>query len=278
MRTRSTNKQMFALGEPPPETIELAGRRYRLVRVFKHDFWAATCLYSPQAPGTKVVAKFGRSQDFCGLPMNWVGRLLSRREEAVYKALESIDGVPRWMGRIGDIGYAVEYVHARPLDHLAAPPDGFFDRLRELFDAVHARGVAYCDANKRSNILIGPSGKPFLIDYQISIRRRDDLPLPIRSIVRRFVDYMCRKDLYHLYKHKRRLRPDELTEVEDALSRERTSLHLVHRKLTKPYRTVRRWFLRRQYQKGRLLSPTADLEDHYQPEKAKWRKAKETDP
>jgi hypothetical protein len=85
------------------------------------------------------------------------------------------------------------------------------------------------------------------------------------------VRYVADRDLYHLYKHKRRLAPAELTPEEGALSRQRGGLHALHRAVTTPWRSVRRWFLRRQYEKGALVSPTGQLEDHHQPEKATWR-------
>lgn len=269
---------MFALRRPPPERMELAGRRYRLVRVFKHDFFAATCLYqlhdasAPPGAAAKIVVKFCRDQSFCGLPMDWIGKLLCDREEAIYKLLAGLAGVPRWVARPGAFACAVEYIDSKPLDHFHSPPAGFFDRLRELFDALHARGVAYCDANKRSNILVGPDDRPFLVDYQLAIRRRDELPWPLNAILRRVVAYLADKDIYHLCKHKRRLCPNEMTDEELVISRRRGGLHRLHRQLTKPYRALRRKFLASQYDKGRLVSPTADLEDHHQPEKATWRK------
>ena len=276
-----TNTQMFALREAPPSAVELGGRRYRFVRVFKHDFLAATCLYesddlSAGAAGPaeieKVVVKFGRTQPFCGFGTSWYARLMHNHEEAIYRTLAGVRGVPRWVGSVGATGYAIEYIDARPLDHDPPPPKGFFEKLRVLFDEIHARGVGYCDANKRSNILIADSGEPFLVDYQIAIRRRDNWPWPLRQLTRAAVDYFARKDLYHLYKHKRRISPEELTPEEKRLSRRRTGLHLVHRKLTKHYRRLRRGFLSWQDRAGRLVSPSAEMEDHDQPEKATWRK------
>jgi len=282
---KAHNTQMFALRDPPPATMRLAGGRYELVRIFKHDFFAATCLYrladgganegAAGGPFPKLVVKFCRTQGFCGLPGRWVGELLCDREQAIYEILTDVRGVPRWVDRIDRTSYAIQYIEGRPLDHPPGPPPGFFQRLRELFDAIHARGVGYCDANKLSNILISPDGEPFLVDYQISIRRRDDWPRPLRTIMRAIVDYVAEKDIYHLCKHKRHLSPQELTPEEDALSRRRRGPHLLHRKLTKPWRALRRRFLRRQYEKGRLVSPTADLEDHHQPEKATWRTQRE---
>jgi hypothetical protein len=266
---------MFALAAPPPQRVRLRGSEYRLVRVFKHDFWAATCLYAATAPHAaelpRVVVKFGRARDFCGLPLAWYARWTRARERAAYRRLAGLRGVPRWAGEPDATSFAIEYVDAAPLDHIDAPPPGFFQKLRRLMDAVHARGVGYCDANKRSNILVDRDGEPWLIDFQISIRTRPDWPAPLRGLVRRLVDYMQQKDLYHLYKHKRRLAPGELTEAEAELSRRRTGLHALHRRLTKPYRRFRRRFLRRQHSAGRLKSPTEQLEDHHQPEKATWR-------
>jgi hypothetical protein len=312
MRHRFRNTQMFALARPPAERMELAGATYVLERVFKHDFWAATCLYERKRgqatlsavqtestqekrgtmengdshhfpprkmetvplfpwPPAKAVVKFGRVQPFWGFPLEWVGRLLRANEREAYRLLEGVPGVPRWIASSGRTGYAVEYVEGRALDRKEAPPTGFFDRLRELFDALHARGLAYCDSNKRSNILIGLDGRPWLVDYQISVRRRDDLPWPLRAMVAAAVRYLATADLYHLYQHKRRLAPRELRPEEEALARKPTGLLALHRMLTDPYRALRRRFLRQQYEKGALESPTAGLEDYYMPEKDSWR-------
>ncbi|MFP4053394.1 MAG: hypothetical protein ACLFV7_05975 [Phycisphaerae bacterium] len=272
-RTTRRNTRLFALRSTPPGQIILAGHSYRLVKVFKHDFFAATCLYRTAEPAEypRIVVKYGREQDFLGLPTDGLGMWNRRREENIYRRLSGVEGTPAWIGRVGHTGYAIEYLDAVPLDHLDSPPQGFFDRLRELFDAVHARGVGYCDANKRSNILVGSAGEPYLVDFQLSVRRRERLPWPWRQLADRVVDYVIDRDIYHLYKHKRRLAPQELTPEEEAISRRRSGLHLLHRRLTKPWRSLRRAFLRRQHRQGLLESPTAHLEDHHQPEKATWR-------
>lgn len=274
-RRRSRNTQMFALPQAPPDSLVVAKATYRLAKVFKHDFFAATCLYEAEAGNAaafpRIVLKFARTQPFFGLPMLWAGRLLCDHEQAMYQAVAGIEGVPRWVGRVGPTGAAIEYVDAVPLDQVHPVPEGFFGRLRALFDRIHERGVAYCDANKRSNILVAPDGRPFLIDFQIAFRRRPDLPWPLRPMIDAAVRYVAGRDLYHLYKHKRRLVPEELTEEEHHLSRRRRGLHALHRRLTTPWRAIRRWFLRRQYRKGQLTSPTAGLEDHHQPEKETWR-------
>lgn len=279
MKSAGSYSQLFALRRRPPDRIEITSGVYRLGRVFKHDFFAATCLYELET-GTsakalpRIVVKFGREQNFCGLPLAWTGEFLRDREQAIYKALTGVEGVPQWAGTLGRSAYAIEYIEGKPLDHLEKAPAGFFDGLADIFRAIHDRGVAYCDANKRSNILVGPDGKPYLVDYQLAIRRRDDLPWPIRPIWNAVVAYFMQKDYFFLYKHKRRRAPLELKAEEEKLSRQTGLLHRLHAMLIRPYKMIRRAFLRRLYQRGKLASPTAELEDHYQPEKATWRQDK----
>ncbi|MGC9455283.1 MAG: hypothetical protein ACP5HU_10530 [Phycisphaerae bacterium] len=274
MTRTGLDKQLFALRSPPPQRLALPGRgEYRLKRVFKHDFFAATCLYQAvgEADVRQIVVKYTRTQPFCGLPMEWLARWMRRHEADIYRSLEGLEGIPRHLGEVGRDGYAIEYVDAAPLDHLQTPPRGFFDRLLELMRRIHSRGVAYTDANKRSNILVRPDGSPVLVDYQISIRRRDNWPWPLRTISRWTFAYIAERDIYHVLKHKRRMAPDELTDEEEVLSRSRGGLHRLHRKLSKGWRHLRRGFLRKRHRRGWLRSPTAEMEDHHQPEKSTWR-------
>lgn len=276
MNRRTANTQMFALRRPPPARLEVAGRAYTLVRVFKHDFYAATALYEPadgDVRSARLVAKFGREQPFCGIPMSWIGRMLMRRERALHQRVDGVPGVQRWIARISDTAYALEYLDGLTLDCLAgSPPPGFFDRLRELLEGFHARQAAYGDMNKRSNIVVRPDGTPGLIDFQISLIYDPRANWLVRWWIGWWVEYLQRMDLYHLYKHKRRLASHELTAEEEDLSRRRGPLVVLHRRLATPVRQARRWFLSQLHRQGKLVSPSAHLEDHHQPEKASWRK------
>lgn len=282
MLKRRKNSQLFALREPPPRRVNLPAGHYRLVRVFKHDFFAATCLYEidpaagAAAPNAlpRIVVKFGRDQVLWGLPMDWYGRWLHHHERSVYAHLTGVSGVPRWAGSLSETAYAIEYIDAKPLDHLdGPPPPGFFDRLAEVMRSIHGRGVGYGDANKRSNILVTAEGQPYLIDFQVAGYRDFPMFWPLRWLPPFIVRHMQRGDIYHLFKHKRRLAPHELRADEDELSRRRGWFNRVYRRGNKLYKAVRRRFLRDQHASGRLASPTAELEDHRQPEKATWRQS-----
>lgn len=260
---------MFALAEAPPATFEIDGARYRLGQVFKHDFWAAACLYVCDDGSVKfprIVIKFGREHNLGILPMKWIGRSMVAHECDIYQAMHDIPGVPAFIGRLSPTCFAMEFVEGKPLDHHEKPPVGFFDKLKEIFEQMHERGIAYVDANKRSNIIVRTDGSPTVIDFQISLRRKKS-----NLLLWPFIKYMQDKDIYHMLKHKRRMVPEELTQEELDISTRRTGLHWLHRKLTKPYRALRRGYLNKKFKKGQLISPTADLETHHQPEKDSWR-------
>ena len=197
-----------------PESVTCAGSRYDHVETFKHDFFAATGLYT--GPEGLAVLKLGRTTPLGPLPTAWIGRFLTRREHRLYSLAHDLDGVPRLIGAVGGTGLLHAYVPGHPLGRRETVSDTFFDELAELLGKLHARHIAYVDLNKRQNILMGDDGKPHLIDFQISLflppegwRRLS----PVRWFLRRFQN----ADEYHCLKHKRRLRPDLLTDEERAL-------------------------------------------------------------
>ena len=241
---------MRALGrEGLPETFDLEGKTYRLHRTVKHDFVAATGFYRDEA-GTLVVLKIGRTARYAGLPMKWMGRWVCEREMRFHRTLHDLPAVPRMLGRVGETGFVHEYVPGRPLARGEAVPDGFFAQLQELLRELHRRDIAYIDTNKPQNILLGEDGKPHLIDFQISL----DLSSVGRWFGGRWILALAqREDFYHLMKHKRRMRRDEMTSDELERSYRKSGLIRLHRLLFKPYFFVRRRFYRYMRETGRLL-------------------------
>lgn len=225
-----------------PATLTCNGVRYERVETFKHDFFAATGLY--RAGAELAVAKIGRTTDFLTLPMRWLGAFLAGRESRLYQQLHDLAGVPRFIGRCGRTGFLHAFVPGRPLGREDRVADSFFDELCGLLRILHARHIAYVDLNKRQNILLGDDGRPYLIDFQISLH----LPptgwrrlWPVRWLLARFQH----GDRYHALKHKRRLRPDLLTAEERAIV-ERVGFWIrLHRWVTRPLTHLRRRTLRR---------------------------------
>lgn len=236
---RPRHAWLYALpGAQMPASVMSSGRRYDHVQTFKHDFFAATGLY--RGPDGLAVLKMGRAGDFASLPMAWLGRWLTRREARLYRLLQGSGGVPEFLGIVGaDAGFLHVFVPGRPLGQRDVVLDAFFAELSALLHTLHERDIAYVDLNKRQNIIVGDDGRPYLIDFQISLH----LPRaswcawwPARWLLARFQA----ADRYHFTKHKKRLRPDLLTPAERALV-ERLSIWIrLHRLVARPLTNLRR--------------------------------------
>ncbi|HZL36853.1 MAG TPA: hypothetical protein VFC78_16150 [Tepidisphaeraceae bacterium] len=232
---------MRALGRDGlPDRVEVNGVTWHLARSVKHDFVAATGFYD-DAAGQRVVLKIGRTASMFGLPMAWLGKWSCRREVHFYQKLADLPNIPRVLGTVGKTGFVHEYVQGRPLCKDKPVPDGFFGQLMDLLAELHRRGIAYVDTNKPENILLGDDGRPHLIDFQISWDHRPMLR------------HLQGSDIYHVLKHKKRLRRDELTEQELARVCRISWPIRLHRFIFKPWFYVRRRMFRHLRATGRLL-------------------------
>jgi hypothetical protein len=102
------------------------------------------------------------------------GRWLIRREVEIYRALEGHPAVPRLLGCLDSLAFAVEHRggarFSRRRPWTFSPR--FVERLREAVDGLHARGVAHLDLRHRGNVRAAPDGRPVLIDFDAALRFR----------------------------------------------------------------------------------------------------------
>jgi hypothetical protein len=224
------------------DEFTLRGRTYRLEKVLKHDFFAVTGRY--RGPdGEAVCLKHYHTEPWLGWPLDWAGRLMADREVRHYRLLQDLPAVPRLLGRVGNSAFAHAWVEGNDLlDQKAPLPDDFFDRLESLVRALHARGMAYVDMNKPDNVLVGPGGRPGLVDFQISWAPRPSR-WPAGAFKRRLLAMFQEADLYHVRKLKRLYRPDLMTADERAASYRRPWFLGLHRAFGAPLRDLRRKFL-----------------------------------
>jgi hypothetical protein len=242
---RPTYPWLYALPHGTlPAGVTCEGRRYTLLEVFKHDFFAATGLYRGPR-GERVVLKLGRQTPFLTIPMRWLGEFLTRREVRMYAKLQGTAGIPRLVGILSSgAGFLHDFVPGHPLGRDERVSDRFFDELLTMVRGLHERHIAYVDLNKRQNVLVGDDGRPYLIDFQISL----DIPPsgwgrfpPLRWLLARFQH----GDWYHCLKHKRRLRPDLLTDEERAEVEALSPWIRLHRVVSRPFTNMRRTALQR---------------------------------
>lgn len=110
-----------------------------------------------------------KSYDHTPWLFRWtIGRRLTRREAAAYRALAGIRGVPGLLERRGSTALVVELVDGRSC--FACRPNefdaAFFDRLTELLGHLRARGVLHGDIKR--NVIRGQDGHPWLVDFGAS--------------------------------------------------------------------------------------------------------------
>ena len=73
------------------------------------------------------------------------------------------------------------------LEHERKLPATFFRDLRALVEEVHKRGLAHCDLKRAPNTIIGPDGKPYIVDWSAAIAHREFRFFPLTLIYRRFI-------------------------------------------------------------------------------------------
>lgn len=282
----------YACGEQdmPPQIVCLGGR-YVLEKVLKHDFHAATGLYRrelevsglkleeglnlPTANGklpARLICKANRQMHFCLLPLGLIGRLMTHSEVCNLRRCEGIAEVPQVLARIGPHMYVYEYIEGQSLNErpLSLPAD-FFDRLLVVLQKVHARNLVHFDLHKPGNILVDTEGRPHIIDFQIS-RHIGDRFLLSRRLSSCFRRWLQSYDFYHIYKHKRRLQPQLLTEAEAKLSHNHSLALEIQRAIAKPYKRIRRACLRYLYAKG-ILAGTPDAGTCVETNPVRWTKS-----
>jgi serine/threonine protein kinase len=145
-----------------------------------------------RAPGSRVVA-----------------RVLAQRERIALARLDGVPGVARLLQYADYAGATSEegvpptpadvllrsWIEGVPLHAATRLPRDFFERLTDLVEALHARGVCHNDLHKEPNVLVTPDGYPALVDFQLaSVHARGGRAFRAR----------VREDLRHVTKHQRR--------------------------------------------------------------------------
>jgi hypothetical protein len=101
----------------------------------------------------------------------WLGPWLQRREQRAYRALAGHPAVPRVLGALDPLAFAIEY---RPGERMSrrlrgrVPPE-FVAALGAAIGEMHRRGVVHLDLRHRSNVLVGEDGGPVLIDFASAV-------------------------------------------------------------------------------------------------------------
>ena len=115
--------------------------------------------------GTLVVVKdFAQRGPFV---RRFLAPWLVRRELRAWRALDGHPAVPRVVGPIDRLAFAVEYRpgHSLFTARRQPVPEGFLSALEAALAEMHRRGVVHLDLRNRTNVLSDEAGRPVLIDF-----------------------------------------------------------------------------------------------------------------
>ena len=232
---------MVDLQRSYPHEVLIGGELFRYERVLKDDFFSVNLLYR-NSRGDGYVLKLSDFRFVLGFVLRPLACLISRHEYRVYRHIADIDGVPTLGPRWGWRGYFHRYIEGKTLYEVTPEgslPETFFDQLKELIAKVHERKVFYVDLNKHGNIICSHDGRPYLIDFQIS------LVFPAGNgwwgrVSNRIFNRLIQEDLYHLYKHKKTFQPDRMTPKELRLAKRSKLNERYSRYVSRPYLRVKR--------------------------------------
>lgn len=186
----------------------LSGRISRVLRpskAWKPDVFLA------RGDSGKVVVKDYRSRGFfyrfiVGIPSVW-------NEARIYRKLQGIPGIPRYIGTLDRYAGVIEFVEGRtaaecnPAD---LPPD-FISRVEGVVHEIHRRNIVVCDLRNKKNVLVSDKGDPYLIDLSTAFERG----WRINFFRNAFFRIFYQDDLMGMIKLKRHLAPERVTPEEN---------------------------------------------------------------
>ena len=103
-------------------------------------------------------------------PMRWLSVLMLRREARVYGHLKDFPAVPRCHGLLRNRYLVLDYVEGESIRHAEITDRAaFFAELLERIKALHARGIAHSDLQKKENLLVVGGRSPCLLDFGAAV-------------------------------------------------------------------------------------------------------------
>lgn len=166
--------------------------------------------------------------------VGWFARRLAAREARALTVARFVPGVPRLVSWDGQ-RLVRSWLPGVPLQKSGGVERAYFREALRLLRRLHAAGLVHNDLAKEPNWLVGPDGRPAVVDFQLAMRPRRRGPL---------FRMLAHDDLRHLLKHKRAYCPGDLTARQRAILAQRSPLAAAWARTGKPvYRFVTRRLL-----------------------------------
>jgi predicted Ser/Thr protein kinase len=132
-----------------------------------HGYQGQTLLY--QESNRRLVIKTASGRGI----RKWISTLMLRHEARVYAQLAGFPAAPRCYGLLRNRYLILEYIEGAPARYAGiADREAFFGELLEQIKALHARGIAHSDLQKKDNLLLVNGQHPCLLDFGAAVIRK----------------------------------------------------------------------------------------------------------
>lgn len=194
-----------------------------------HGYQGQTLLYRDNDRRLVIKAPAGR-----GI-RKWIATLMLRHEARVYAQLTDFPAAPRCYGLLRNLYLVLEYIEGAPARYTEIiDRDAFFAELLEHIQALHARGIAHSDLQKKDNLLLVADRHPCLLDFGAAVIRKSGFA-PFNHFHYRFA---ARLDFNQWAKLKYRGRLEQMSEA-DRMYYRRTRIEKLARRLKRIWRQLR---------------------------------------
>ena len=218
----------WELASPSEDTLlrwvedSLATGSHRLAQGYQGQ----TLLYQDQHQRLVIKVPSGR-----GL-MRWLSQLMLRREARVYALLKNFPTVPRCYGLLRNRYLVLDYIEGVSMRHAEIDDrESFFAELLKTIQALHARGIAHSDLQKKENLLVIDRRHPCLLDFGAAVIFKSGFA-PFNHLHYRFAQ---RLDFNQWAKLKYRGRFEEMSAADRPYYR-RSAIEKIARALKRPRR------------------------------------------
>jgi serine/threonine protein kinase len=158
------------------------------VQLLRRSSSTRPSIYVIEEDGCRAVVKDYRENSF--FYRNIIGRFLVWREEKAYRRLGRLEGVPTLYRVIDGLVLVLEEIPGKSLEEVKDTEkvqQAFFEKLSHLVEGFHRRGLCHCDLKRAANVLIGPGGKPYVLDWSAAILEREFRFFPLTLVYKRFL-------------------------------------------------------------------------------------------
>lgn len=140
------------------------------VNALAEGYQGKTLLFNESGHKLVIKAPLG---NFLTRPINLA---LLRHEYRIYQKLQGMDAVPICYGMANNEFMVIEFIEGHTIRERRPDSDSqYFVKLLAAIKEMHARKVAHFDLKRSENLLITENDEPKLIDFGVSIARKDGL-------------------------------------------------------------------------------------------------------